>query len=221
MHQFSPKIELFLQIIILISIMDFTIETLPTLSETAYWWLWLVEAISVVIFTIEYIGRLYFSKNKRVYVFSFFGLIDLVSILPFWISLGVDLRFLKVLRVFRAARILKLTRYNCAMERYKRAFIETREELTLFFFATFVMLYFVSVGIYYFENEAQPEAFKSVFHAFWWAICTLTTVGFGDVYPITPAGKVFTTIILLIGLAVVAVPSGVIASALTSQGARD
>lgn len=102
-----------------------------------------------------------------------------------------------------------------AIKRFKKAIILIKEELILFLFVTILLLYLSSVGIYYFENSVQPESFKSFFHCLWWSVITLTTVGYGDVIPITVGGKIFTSIIVLIGLGVVAVPTGLIASALT------
>ena len=90
-----------------------------------------------------------------------------------------------------------------------------REELILFACATMLILYFAAIGIYYFEHEAQPEAFSSVFDGLWWAVATLTTVGYGDVFPVTAGGRFFTFIVLITGLGVVAVPTGLIASALS------
>ena len=95
-----------------------------------------------------------------------------------------------------------------------RAFVIAREELVLFFLVTCMMLFFAAVGIYYFEHEAQPEGFESVFDSLWWAVVTLTTVGYGDVYPITLGGRIFTFFVLMIGLGIVAVPTGLMASAL-------
>ena len=89
-----------------------------------------------------------------------------------------------------------------------------KEELVLFSLATLFVIYISAVGIYYFENEVQPENFKSVFHSLWWAVATLTTVGYGDVFPITIGGRLFTFLVLMIGLSIVAVPAGLLASAL-------
>lgn len=140
---------------------------------------------------------------------------DLVSILPFLLSLGMGTEALRSLRLLRLFRLLKLARYNGAMLRYYRALVIAREELVLFGAASLVLLYLSGVGIYQFEHEVQPEAFASVFDGLWWALCTLTTVGYGDVYPVTAMGRAFTFVILMVGLAVVAVPVGLLASALT------
>jgi voltage-gated potassium channel len=89
------------------------------------------------------------------------------------------------------------------------------EELILYIIVTLMLLYFAAVGIYYCEHEAQPKEFASVFHSLWWAVATLTTVGYGDVYPVTAGGRLFTFIVLLMGLGVVSVPAGLVASALS------
>ena len=148
-------------------------------------------------------------------LFSFFGIIDLVSILPFYLSTGIDLRSLRAFRLLRLFRLLKLARYSAAMQRFHRAFIIAREELILFGACALIVLYLSAVGIYYFENPVQPDHFASVFHSLWWATCTLTTVGYGDVNPIIPGGRIFTFFILIIGLGIVAVPTGLFASALS------
>lgn len=109
---------------------------------------------------------------------------------------------------------MKLTRYTRAIATFRKALNIAKEEVVLFLFATSLLLYLSAVGIYYFENSVQPDQFKSIFHSLWWAVATLTTVGYGDVYPITVGGKVFTFIILMIGLGIVAVPAGLVASAL-------
>ena len=118
-------------------------------------------------------------------------------------------------------RIFKLLKYNSAIDRLLFAFREIKKELFIFLIATIFLLYVSSVGIYYFENEAQPDQFKSVFHSMWWAVATLTTVGYGDVYPITLGGKLFTTFIVFIGMGLVAVPTGLLASALAKTIGKD
>jgi voltage-gated potassium channel len=200
-----------------VSLVTFSVETLPNLKPETRYLLRIIEIFCVVIFTVEYILRIYVADSKPRFIFSFFGLIDLLAILPFYLSFGVDLRSLRALRFLRLFRVLKLVRYNKAMNHFVRAMSSAKEQIFLFIFITMILIYFAAVGIYYFENEAQPEHFSSIFDSLWWAIITLTTVGYGDVYPITVGGKVFTFIILMIGLGIVAVPTGIISSALTGS----
>ncbi len=207
--------DLFIQFLIVTSLVTFSIETIPNVSDTARWWLRMIEIACVVVFTIEYIARLVVADSKPGFVFSFSGIIDLLAIVPFYLSLGIDLRSVRAFRLLRLFRVFKLARYSKVIRRFHRAFLIVKEELVLFLFATSILLYLAAVGIYYFENAAQPETFASVFHSLWWAVITLTTVGYGDVYPITLGGRVFTFFVLLVGLGVVSVPAGLVASALT------
>lgn len=207
--------DLVIQVLIIISLISFTIETLPELPTGFRSVLSFIEIISVIIFTIEYVLRVYAAEKKLKFIFSFYGIIDLLAILPFYVAQGVDLRSIRVFRLFRLFRAFKVLRYSKALQRFKDAFSSIKEELILFGIATIFLLYVASVGIYYFEVEAQPEQFSSIFHCFWWAVATLTTVGYGDIYPITVGGKIFASIIILIGIGIVAVPTGLVASALT------
>lgn len=204
-----------IQSLIVISLVTFSIDTLPDLSDRAQRILKAIEVVTVVIFTVEYILRLMVADEKRRFVFSFYGLVDLAAILPFYISSGLDLRSVRVFRLLRLVRILKLFKYNEAIRRFQDALLIAKEELILFGFVAVIMLYLSAVGIFYFENAAQPEQFKSVFHSLWWAVTTLTTVGYGDMYPVTAGGRVFTFFVLTIGLGIVAIPTGLVASALS------
>ncbi len=209
------KGDLFIQALIILSLVTFAIETLPNLDDLTKQCLQYFEVFCVAVFTIEFFIRLWFSKPKGKYLFSFFGIIDIIAILPFYLSSGIDLRSARAFRLLRLFRLLKLARYNKATKHIGKAFLMIKEELVLFACVSLIMLYLTSVGIYYFENEVQPEAFRSIFHCFWWAVATLTTVGYGDIYPITMGGKIFTFFVLMIGLGLVAVPTGLIASALS------
>jgi voltage-gated potassium channel len=213
----SRYFSFFIQALILLSIITFSVETIPDLKPQTRAILQSIELVSVIIFTAEYLLRIYVADNKPKFVFSFFGIIDLLAILPFYLSFGVDLRSLRALRFLRLFRVLKLVRYNKAMKHFTSAIKLAKEEILLFIFITLILIYFSAVGIYYFENQAQPEHFSSIFDSLWWAIITLTTVGYGDVYPITVGGKVFTFFILMIGLGIVAIPTGIISSALTKS----
>lgn len=207
--------DLAIQSLIVLSLVTFSIETLPDLSDSTRWWLSYVEVITVTIFTVEYISRIVVADRKLRFFFSFFGLVDLLSILPFYIASGIDLRSVRAFRFLRLFRAFKIVRYNKAIRRFHRALLIAREELVLYLLVTLMLLYFAAVGIYYCEHEAQPQEFASVFHSLWWAVATLTTVGYGDVYPVTVGGRIFTFVILLIGLGVVSIPAGLVASALS------
>ena len=201
--------DLTIQTLIVVSLLTFSLDTLPDLTPDERAFLYYLEFATVMIFTAEYLLRILVASSRPKFIFSFFGMIDLIAILPFYLSTGLDLRAVRLLRV------LKLMRYSKSAPLFYRAFLIIKPELLLFLFIAVILFYLAGVGIYYFENAAQPEAFASVFHSLWWAVITLTTVGYGDVYPITIGGKCFTFVVLLLGLGVVAMPTGLIASALT------
>lgn len=219
--------ELTIQAVIVISLLAFSFETLPDLPGWARTLLSWVEVATVLIFSAEYLLRLSAADKKSRFVFSFFGVIDLVAILPFYLTLlgglfpGADLRSIRIIRLLRIFRVLKLARYSKAINRFQRAFLASKEEIVLYLAVTFILLYFAAAGIYFFEHEAQPDQFKSIFHSFWWAITTLTTVGYGDAYPVTAGGRMFTFFILMLGLGVVSVPAGLIATALEQARAEE
>tara|TARA_B110001450_G_C17592600_1_gene469512 strand:+ start:272 stop:979 length:708 start_codon:yes stop_codon:yes gene_type:complete len=203
-----------IQVLILLSLLAFTIETLPNNSVRTLKILNNFELVCVAIFSIEYLLRIFVAKKPLQYIFSFYGMIDFIAIFPFYLNKAYDLRSLRAFRIFRIFRALKLIRYNKALKRFSIAAKIVREEMILFLMITGIFIFIASAGIYYFENEAQPEIFTSVLHSGWWAVVTLTTVGYGDVYPITVGGKIFTFFILIIGVGIVTIPAGLVASAL-------
>ena len=204
-----------IQLLIIATLVTFTIDTLPGLPKGVDHLLNVIEGFSIAIFTIEYILRIIAAKKKTSFIFSFYGIVDLLAILPFYISSGLDLRVVRVFRLLRLIRILKLFRYNHAIKRFRKAISIAKEELILFGFVALIVFYLSAVGIYHFENEAQPEQFKSVIHSLWWAVTTLTTVGYGDLFPVSAGGKFFTFLVLMVGIGIVAVPTGLITSALS------
>lgn len=206
--------DLSIQVLIVLSVIAYSIETIPNTSPTLKSFLAAFELFSIVVFTAEYVLRVLVAQPKRNYIFSFFGLIDLIAILPFYLTLGFDLRSVRALRLIRIVRLLKLARYNAAIRRFHIALSIAKEELVLFVGVALILLYLSAMGIHYFESEAQPESFGTVFHCLWWAVATLTTVGYGDVYPITVGGKVFTFMMLMVSLGFVSVPTGLVASSL-------
>ena len=204
-----------IQSLIVLSLTSYALETLPSLNDDQIFTLKIIEITCIAIFTVEYALRIWVAEKPTKYIFSFYGLIDFAAIAPFYISTGLDLRSLRAVRLLRILRVLKLVRFNEAIKRIDVAFDLAKAELALFVAASVVVIYLAGVGIYHFENEAQPDLFSSIPDSLWWAIVTLTTVGYGDMYPITGGGRFFTTIILFVGLGLVAVPAGIVSSALS------
>ena len=209
----------FIFFLIILSLFTFSLETLPDLTDEQREYLHYSEIVISILFTIEYVLRIVTAEKKTSYIFSFYGFIDLMAILPFYlVFLGVDLYVIRALRVLR---IVKLTRYSVAMIRLGKAFAIAKGEVVVFLLATLVLLYLAAVGVYIFESRAQPENFVSVFDGMWWAVASLTTVGYGDIYPVTMGGKLFTFIVLIFGLGIVAAPAGIISSALTQVRSQE
>jgi len=183
-----------------------------------------IEIISIAIFSIEYILRFYTSdlkfenrsKLKSIikYVFSFMALIDLLAILPFFIPLifPVDLRVLRSLRIVRLFRIFKINRYTDSLSNIAQVFKNKKYDLLSSFFIVSLLMLISSVLMYSLENESQPEVFSNAFSGLWWAVATFTTVGYGDIFPITVGGKIMAGIIAVLGIGLVAVPTGIISS---------
>lgn len=183
------------------------------------------ELVSIVIFSLEYLYRISYSfannglKGVLNYIFSFFGLIDLISILPFYLNqfINLDGRFLRILRLFRLTRIFKFGRDSNSLKLFTKALVSVREQLLFTLFLSALTILFSASAIYYLENEAQPDKFSSITESVWWATISLATVGYGDVYPITVGGKIFATIISLVGIGVVAIPTGVISASFVEE----
>lgn len=207
--------DLGVQILILASMVAMAVETLPGLSAAWRSALRSFELLTIAAFTVEYLLRLVTSDRPLHYATSFFGVIDLLAVLPSLIGLGADLRAIRALRLLRLFRLLKLARYSEAVRRYHLALKIAWEELVLFGALAAILVFLAAVGIYQCENQQQPEVFASIPHSLWWAIVTLTTVGYGDAYPVTAGGKTFTGLMLIIGLGIVSVPAGIVASALS------
>ncbi len=215
----------FLYTLIVLNVISLILESYQEIKQDFNAFLFYFEAFSVFVFTIEYLFRLWtidlspkytgssFAKRLK-FTFSSLGLIDLFAILPFYLPLliPIDLRILRILRLLRLLRIFKLGRYSKSFKIISSVLRETRSELGVTVFVAFVLLVLSSTLMYYIERDVQPEAFASIGHSFWWAIATLTTVGYGDVYPITGLGKVLSAVIALIGIGFVALPTGIISS---------
>ncbi|MCB9556620.1 MAG: ion transporter [Deltaproteobacteria bacterium] len=217
-----------LLLVILLSVAALALNTVDDVSRDYGDWLEAIQLCALIIFCVEYVLRVWSaaydpdkspSRGIARFVFSGYGLIDLAAILPSFLeSAGfVSLRCIRLLRIFR---VLRVARFASSFDRLARVLRRKAPDLLTFAFLALIIMLVSAVGIYYAEHDAQPKVFSSIPECLWWAIVTLTTVGYGDSYPITPGGKLFTSVILLLGLAIVAVPTGIIASGLT-EDARD
>jgi voltage-gated potassium channel len=187
---------------------------------------YLFELSSVVIFSIEYLLRIWtanikFSELKKgkaitKQIKTPLSIIDLLAVLPFYIPMLIpfDLRFL---RIARFLRILKLNRYSTALELIMRVLQRKKDILLATMYILLMTILMSSVFMYYAENSAQPEIFSSITATLWWAVATLTTVGYGDVYPVTVIGKLLATIIAITGIGIVALPTGILSSGFVEE----
>ena len=194
--------------------------------RTAYSsYFYIFELISILIFSTEYIYRIVNAykldgtKGIYSYVFSLFGIIDLISILPFYLNqfIKLDGRFLRILRLFRLTRIFKLGRNSNSLKVFTKSLAGVKAELIFTLFLSVLTILFSASAIYYLENEAQPDKFSSITESIWWATVSLATVGYGDVYPVTVGGKIFATLISLVGIGIVAIPTGVISASFVEE----
>lgn len=214
--------------VIFIAVIAVCLESVPELRRD-YGGLFLaIERFTIAFFSIEYLLRVWSAQRpgfstfaaRRKYVFSFFGLIDLLSIIPFYLAFlfpGLDLRFLRAIRMLRA---LKLSHYNSALEDLSRAIYDERKS---FISAAYLLLITITISsslAYYAENAAQPNEFRSIPHAIWWSVITLTTVGYGDVSPVTLLGKIIGVFTALAGVCTVALLTGIVANSFAAQMAR-
>lgn len=208
-------------VLIILSALVIAMATLPDLSPRLQAILRWSEHILLSLFAVEYLLRLLSAPRPLHYAVSFWGIVDFLAIVPAIVFLFPDLVTMRSLRLIRLLRLLKLFRANRALDRIGEAFRQTRTELAIFTFIALVVLYLSAVGIYHFERHAQPDVFGSIPQSLWWSIATLSTVGYGDVYPVTAAGRAFTGFVLLIGIGIVAVPAGLLTAALIDQTHRE
>ena len=215
----------FIYILIIANVIAMILESHVSIRNVYGSYFHIFEAISIYIFSFEYLYRIRLSfqekKMKGVYkyVFSVYGLIDLISILPFFLNqlVKVDGRFLRILRLFRLTRIFKLGRGSSSLKLFIKALNGVKNELKFTLFLSLLAILFSASAIYYLEHEAQPEKFSSITESIWWATVSLATVGYGDVYPVTAGGKIFASIISLIGIGIVAIPTGIISASFVEE----
>lgn len=201
--------EWFLIFLILVNIICLGLETDKTIYINYKLIFNKIELISIIIFTIEYILRLIILDNFK-QVLKPLMIIDFLSITPFYLPIKVDLRILRIFRLFRILRIFKLARYFEALQRICNVINRKRIELISIFGVLLFLMFVSSFLMFYAEAEAQPEVFHNILDTFWWSLVTFTTVGYGDVYPITAMGKILSGIIVLIGIMLFALPTSIL-----------
>ncbi len=215
-------------ILIFLNVMLVVLETEESLNLQFKDIFYYFEVFSIAIFTIEYILRLWSCTEDSRFRFPFLGrlkyaiqpivIIDLIAFLPFYFPMvGADLRFVRAVRLIRLFRLLKIGRYSKSLSSLGRVIKAKKEELIITLFSGFILLILAASIMYYIEREYQPEVFSSIPSAMWWAVATLTTVGYGDIYPKTVLGKIIGSFIAVVGVGLFALPAGIIASGFISQ----
>lgn len=186
------------------------------------------EDFSLVLFTLEYTVRLWaITAEPRFahpvtgrirFIFTPLALIDLLAILPFFLPLfGVDMRFIRVVRILRIFRVIKLARYSRALRLLGQVVAERKEELISIFFVLLTLLVISSSLMYFAEHDDQPEVFASIPTTMWWSVVTLTTVGYGDAFPITALGQTIAAIIAILGIGMFALPAGLLGAGFAEE----
>jgi len=218
--------------IIILNVIGIIAESFESFEKAYSLQLYQFELFSVVIFTFEYLARIFtadmrrpdLSKPKAVgnFVSSPMAIIDVLAIAPFFIelilaSMAVDLRSVRALRLLRLLRLFKLGRYSKSIQMMADVMREKAAEMGVALFVTGILLTIASVLMFYLEHDVQPEQFPNILATFWWAICTLTTVGYGDVFPVTGWGQFVGGIIAILGIGMVALPTGIISSAFVDK----
>lgn len=209
--------DLALIALIALSVIVVSAETVGGLSETTYRWLRTSEWILTIVFTLEYVLRLLAVRRPIAYATSFFGMVDLLAILPTWISLLVPgarvLLVVRVLRLLRIFRVLKLTRYLSEAAVIRTALRASTRKIVVFLLAVASVV--VVVGSVMYVVEGPPSGFTSIPTSMYWTVVTLTTVGYGDISPQTPLGQALASLVMILGYGIIAVPTGIVTAELT------
>ena len=224
-------VNLALIILIVLNVIAFAVETLPGIGQRYGAYFEAFNVISVAIFTVEYVLRIWSAveipvfhgerpwKARLHYACNPLLIVDLLAILPFYLSFLVTID-LRVLRVLRLLRFLKILRYSAALQSLGRVFVNEQRALLGALLIMCSLILFAATGMYFIERHAQPEAFGSVPESVWWAIATLTTVGYGDVVPITALGQMFGALIMIFGLGMFALPIAIMAAGFSQESNR-
>lgn len=221
--------RVFIITLIFLNVFAVILETVESLSLQYVIPFKVFDAFSVFVFTVEYLLRLWTCttdekfrgtlKGRIRFAVTPFALVDLIAILPFYLPmfLPLDLRFIRALRLFRLLRILKMGRYSESLRTLGNVLKEEKEELLVTVFTVLVLLVVASSLMYFVENSAQPKVFSSIPATMWWGVATLTTVGYGDMYPVTPLGRFLGAIIALLGIGAIAIPAGILTNGFAKE----
>jgi len=204
--------DIILLFVILISVVLVMLESVSSVTTKQLQILRVLEWIITAIFTIEYILRIIIVKKPFRYIFSFYGIIDFLSVIPTYLSLFIvgshSLVVIRILRLLRVFRILKLTRYTQAGRFLMKSMWASREKIFVFIF--FVITIVIIMGTIMYLIEGEANGFTSIPKSIYWAVVTLTTVGYGDISPQTPVGQFIASFVMIMGYAIIAVPTGII-----------
>jgi voltage-gated potassium channel len=212
--------DIFLIISIILSVIAVMLDSVASIGEKYGWELYLVEWFFTILFTIEYVLRLISVGRPLSYARSFFGLVDLLAILPTYVSVILPgsqyLLVIRILRILRIFRVLKLVQYIQEARQLRQALRESRRKITVFLFAVLALV--IIFGSLMYLIEGPPNGFTSIPRSIYWAIVTLTTVGYGDISPKTGVGQFLASIIMILGYAIIAVPTGIVTVAMARGG---
>ena len=196
-----------------------TTETLDAMANATTFFFWAGVAIWFV-YTVEWCVRIRRAEDWKKYAFSFIGIVDFLAILPLWAFTGFDLRALRTFRLFRLfVTTAKLATRTSAVAKLARAFRLAMDEAGALFAGTCILVITAGFGMYHLEHGVQPEVFGSVYDGLWWAVVTLTTVGYGDIQPVTAGGRILATVAMFAGIGVIGAACGIMADALREAGA--
>jgi voltage-gated potassium channel len=214
--------DITLLVLIVLSVVSVILESVPTLTRQTGHFFSILEWIFTALFTLEFLVRLLAVRHPWRYVFSFFGLVDLLAILPAYISLfyfgAHELVVIRILRLLRIFRILKLQEYTQAATLLAESLRESRAKITVFFVAIFTLV--ITLGAMMYVVEGRTNGFESIPVSIYWAIITITTVGYGDIVPATSLGKLIASLIMMLGYVIIAVPTGIVAVSLSGVSGR-
>ena len=206
--------DVVLLIMIVASVLAVMLETIPSLASRYGRLFYVIEWIFTISFTIEYFLRIYCLYRPREYIFSFFGLVDLLAILPTYLSIFISgaqsLLVIRVLRLLRVFRIFKLGHFLSEGNYLRRALRASVPKLSVFMLFVLLMVTIIGSVMYLVEGGEENTGFSSIPQSVYWAIVTLTTVGYGDITPTTDLGRFISAIVMMLGYAVIAVPTGIV-----------